>query len=426
MWSVRFEEVTKRYRRGGAHYPSLRGELGEFARRVGGQLRRRPVEPIGKLALDDVSFEIEEGEAFGMIGPNGAGKTTALRLISRISPPTRGRVRVRGRVGALMEVSAGFQPDLSGRENIWLYGSILGIPRTEIARRFDEIVEFSELPDAIDTQVKYYSSGMKLRLGFAVASHLEPDVFVVDEALAVGDAGFQAKCVERMSQLTREGTTLLFVSHQLMAMETVCDRAIFMLDGKIHDDGPVRDVLTRYMQWYEQSHEAPVTQTTEVVASRYLRLESATCHDRAGERCATFAPGEDLEVRLRFQALTPIESPYVTVGIKAGRNGMITACSMLVDGAATPHIHDRAEISCVMRDLPLRPRTYELWAGVQSRHGIGHLLDWQRIGAFRVATADQAEETGPLAVTAGWPVEVEHEWAVRTDVDAPARPSSPT
>src|SRR5437867_1973424 len=178
--AVTFEHVTKRYSRGGPRYASLRYDLADASRRLGERLRGRRPEPRGTLALDDVSFEVEEGESFALIGPNGAGKTTALKLISRISYPTGGRMRVRGRVGALIEVGSGVHPELTGRENIRLFGQILGMSKREINRRFDEIVDFSGIEDALETPVKLYSSGMQLRLGFSIASHLEPDVFVVD------------------------------------------------------------------------------------------------------------------------------------------------------------------------------------------------------------------------------------------------------
>src|SRR5437588_11822684 len=220
-WAVKFEDVSKRYRRRDARYASLRDDLALVGRRALSFLRHTPLEPKGTFALDHVSFEVQEGEAFAVIGPNGAGKTTALKLLTRISYPTGGRIRVRGRVGALIEVGSGIHPELTGRENIWLYGRIMGMSRQDIAARFDEIVDFSELSHVLDKSVKMYSSGMQLRLGFAIASHLDPDIFVVDEALAVGDAGFQAKCVDRMTHLVTEGRTLRLVWHTLSAVRAM-------------------------------------------------------------------------------------------------------------------------------------------------------------------------------------------------------------
>src|SRR4249920_3633634 len=241
--AVRFEKVTKRYPRGWTageepRYASLRHDLASVGKRLSSRARGRPARETGALALKDVSFEIEEGESFAIIGPNGAGKSTTLKLISRISYPTSGRISIRGRVAALMEVGSGVHPELTGRENIWLYGQILGMTKADIRRRFDEIVEFSDLARAVDTPVKFFSSGMQLRLGFSIAVHLDPDIFVVDEALAVGDASFQVKCIQRMSSLVASGRTLLFVSHSLAVVRDLCPRGILLQRGRLTDIGP--------------------------------------------------------------------------------------------------------------------------------------------------------------------------------------------
>ena len=247
MWAVKFEGVEKRYRRGGDRFPSLRQELTHARHNLGARLRRRPVQRRGTLALEDVSFEIPEGEAWALIGGNGAGKSTALRLIMRISPPTAGRIRLNGSVGGMIELGTGIHPELSGRENIWLYGTILGIPRPEIGRRFDEIVDFGGLDGAVDRQVKYYSSGMQLRLGFSIASFLRPEIFVVDEALAVGDAAFQAKCIQRMGDMVTEGRTLLYVSHSLTSVQELCAGAVLLDGGRVLDIGPAAEVIQTYV-----------------------------------------------------------------------------------------------------------------------------------------------------------------------------------
>jgi lipopolysaccharide transport system ATP-binding protein len=197
-------------------------------------------------ALADVSFSIERGEAVGIIGPNGSGKSTTLKIISRITDPWSGDVRTRGLVGSLIEIKSGIHPELTGRENIYLYGTILGLSRKEIRRRFDEIVGFSELGRFIDTPVKRYSSGMEVRLGFSVAVHLEPDVLLVDEVLAVGDEAFQKRCLARMRELRSKGQTLVFVSHLLSDVEQLCSRVIYLDRGVIAMDGPASDVIARY------------------------------------------------------------------------------------------------------------------------------------------------------------------------------------
>jgi len=198
-------------------------------------------------ALKDVSFEVKHGEVVGIVGRNGAGKSTLLKILSRITKPTEGRVRINGRVSSLLEVGTGFHPELTGRENIFLNGAILGMKRAEIQRKFDEIVAFAEIEKFIDTPVKRYSSGMYVRLAFAVAAHLEPEVLVVDEVLAVGDIAFQRKCLNKMQDVGRQGRTVLFVSHNMPAITRLCDRAILLSEGAVAKDGPVTQVVNSYL-----------------------------------------------------------------------------------------------------------------------------------------------------------------------------------
>ena len=416
--AVRFEEVTKRYPRGWTEgeeprYASLRHDLVSVGKRLSSRARGRPARETGALALMDVSFEIEEGESFAIVGPNGAGKSTALKLISRISYPTSGRISIRGRVAALMEVGSGVHPELTGRENIWLYGQILGMTKADIRRRFDEIVEFSELGGAIDTPVKFFSSGMQLRLGFSIAAHLEPDVFVVDEALAVGDAGFQAKCVERMTKLTREGHTLLFVSHDLSAIEAVCGRGMFLLDGKVAAEGTQRDALRSYLDWVDTGRQARHMATHRPHQSAALQLERMTICTATGEEKWAFRTGEDLEVRLVFRTAEPLRRPHVSIGITDGRPGNLVLCSMLVDGGAPETVVGDTEFACRLSRLPLLPRVYELWCSVRSEHALGDLFDWQPIGTFRIAASDARVGPAAQAQTAtDGPVFVEHKWQV--------------
>jgi len=242
------EGLSKRYRIGelqGA-YGTLRDSLAHAGRRLVRREHHARYEEI--WALQDVSFEVREGEVLGIIGRNGAGKSTLLRILTRITTPTSGRAVLAGNVGSLLEVGTGFHPELTGRENVFLNGAVLGMKRREVARKFDEIVEFSGVEAFIDTPVKRYSSGMSVRLAFAVAAHLEPEILLVDEVLAVGDAEFQKRCLGRMEDLSDSGRTVLFVSHQMQAVSRLCDRAIQLESGHVVDEGYAGEVVARYLQ----------------------------------------------------------------------------------------------------------------------------------------------------------------------------------
>lgn len=412
MWAVRLDNVTKRYRMGGVQRSTVGHAVATLPKTVVRRIRGQssPKRAYGKLALDSASFEVAEGESYALIGSNGAGKSTALRIISRISPPTSGRVSVRGRVGALIEVSVGVHPELTGRENIWLYGSIIGMPRSEIKQRFDKIVDFSGLSESLDTQVKFYSSGMQLRLGFSIASHIEPDVFVVDEALAVGDVTFQSRCVERMTKLSGQGTTLLFVSHQLPTVEALCTRAALLSGGRVLNEGEIRPVLAQYMAMVEEQRLEEFELGTNLGP---VRIMSATCHGPDGEERSQFTSQDPIEIRLQFEGDTPLVKPNVVIGITDGRPTMLVQCSMLDDGNAPEQVGTRWECSLVLPRLPLRPRLYRIWAEVFASDGVGSLTGWLEVGSFRI-TGDLP--SGPHAVVysvAAGALEVDYEWKIR-------------
>ena len=411
-WAVKFEEVSKRYRGGGPRYGSLRHDVAQGFRRLGRLFSGDGTEPQGTLALDRVSFEVAPGEAFAIIGPNGAGKTTALKIISRISYPTSGRVRVRGRVGALIEVGSGVHPELTARENIWLYGQILGMGKADVRRRFDEIVEFAELGHALETPVKMYSSGMQLRLGFSIASHLDPEVLVVDEALAVGDAGFQAKCVERMTKLVSEGRTLLFVSHNLSAVEAMCGRAVFLLDGRVEASATARDALRAYLEWVDDRERRRKGRGSRVIG-RGLCVERVSVHDADGEERYVFDSGEPLEIRFHVFAERALSRPWFSIGITDGRPGALVLCSMLENHQGFDLTPGKHLVTCHLAPLPLGPRVYELYASVREGTGVADLLDWSPVGAIRVSLPEAS--VGPGAVTTPWiygAVRVNQNWCL--------------
>lgn len=251
---IRAEDLGKRYLigRGRPSYRTLRDIVSDFAtapfRRAAAALKGRPTEGASEeiWALKDVSFEVRRGEVLGIIGRNGAGKSTLLKILSRITEPTRGRVGIQGRVGSLLEVGTGFHRELTGRENIYLNGAILGMRRSEIDRNYKEIAAFAEIGRFLDTQVKFYSSGMYTRLAFAIAAHLEPDILIVDEVLAVGDAAFQKKCLGKMEDVSQTGRTVLFVSHNLEAVRRLCHRGMLLEAGRIVATGPIGELLAAH------------------------------------------------------------------------------------------------------------------------------------------------------------------------------------
>jgi ABC-type polysaccharide/polyol phosphate transport system ATPase subunit len=406
--ALSFEDVSKTYR-GAQEYRALRDDIAAALGPLVGRARpkRRSVH-----ALDHVSLEIPEGQSFALIGENGAGKSTALKIASRIAYPTSGQMLVRGRVGALIEVGTGMHPELTGRENIYLYGAILGLSRRAIERRFDEIVDFAGIGAAIDQPVKQYSSGMQLRVGFSVAAHLEPDLLLVDEAIAVGDAGFQFRCVDRMAALVREGRTLVFVSHDMSAVEALCTRAVWLANGCIAADGTARDVVHEYLldvqrRRVEASEDIGTDGSSEDFAITGVELLGA-----AGSERTEFSPGEPLTVRVRYRTSRPIESPSFSVGLSDGGMNCFTMASMLQDGQSPARLNGEGTVDCTFRSLSLNPKAYEVWLSVRGSHGYGDLFTWQRVRLFRVI---DALGEGQLAATASMtyaPVRMTYDWSI--------------
>jgi len=248
---IRVDNISKQYHigaaRGAARYMTLRESMAKAVRHPLDRLRRIARHQEDMIwALKGVSFEVMQGEVVGIIGSNGSGKSTLLKVLSRITKPSTGRVELYGRVASLLEVGTGFHPDLTGRENVYLNGAILGMKRREIERKFDEIVAFADIDQFLDTPVKHYSSGMYVRLAFAVAAHLDPDILIVDEVLAVGDMNFQKKCLGKMNDVTRSGRTVLFVSHAMSMVAQLCERVILLERGRINTAGPADEVIARY------------------------------------------------------------------------------------------------------------------------------------------------------------------------------------
>ncbi len=360
--TVRFDHVTKRFAKGN-YQDSMRDLIAAMFRRGSSDARRGWFN-----ALDDVSFEVARGESLGVIGPNGSGKSTALKLLTGIYLPTSGAVAVLGRVAPLIEVGAGFHPDLTGRENIFLNAAITGMSRAEVVKHFDEIVEFSGLSEFLDTPVKRYSSGMYMRLGFSIAAHVPSDILVVDEVLAVGDIGFRARCLERMKALKAAGRTILFVSHHGPQVRSVCDRVVYLLNGKKVFDGDTVEGTRRYESDILSGVAGKPGVTGRVTGDAPAALvESSILHD-ASDEGVVVSNTEPLEVRVRYRVARPLaEPPHLSVGLLRGDGVM--ACVLHTREKehrldATPGEHT---VVARFDRLPLHPVRYSvevvLWDG---------------------------------------------------------------
>jgi homopolymeric O-antigen transport system ATP-binding protein len=338
--AIEAQELSKRYRIGQmqAAYGTLRDSLSRAAARLVGRDDQDGHETQEIWALRDVSFNVHEGEVLGVIGRNGAGKSTLLKVLTRITTPTSGRAVIRGRVGSLLEVGTGFSPELTGRENVFLNGSILGMKRREIQRKLNEIVEFSGIGKFIDTPVKRYSSGMYVRLAFSVAAHLEPEILLVDEVLAVGDAEFQQRCLGRMEDLSGTGRTVLFVSHNMQAVNQLCDRAIWLEGGQLLEDGEPSDVVTHYLHSAFGSGSRISWPDDEAAPGDNLaRLLSVRAIDEDGQTVDTIDVRRQVGIEIGFRVLR--QGPPVFAKIKVyDRQGDIAFNAMDIE----PQSHDHA------------------------------------------------------------------------------------
>ncbi len=314
-------------------------------------------------ALRDVSFKVDDGEVLGIIGRNGAGKSTLLKILSRITYPTAGKIKVNGRVASLLEVGTGFHDELTGRENVFLNGSILGMTRKEVSSKLDAIVEFAGVEKFMDTPIKRYSSGMRLRLGFAVAAHLDPDILIIDEVLAVGDAGFQRKCLGVMSDLQKGGRTVLFVSHNMAAVENLCSRAIWIDNGLIRADGGTREVIESYMATFAGAQQA-VTDFSEIESRRgtgEIRYTGLGILSAVGQPIQVVRSGDPMTLRLHYHATRPIPRPSFGFRLFTELGTLVTETSTWHNGIEIPLVNQgEGSIDIEIISLPLLPARYYL------------------------------------------------------------------
>jgi lipopolysaccharide transport system ATP-binding protein len=322
--AVVFDRVWKKFRRGERHDSLKDAIVGLVKRPFAPRKTADGLDAQEFWALRDVSFELQPGEAIGIIGPNGAGKSTSLKLLTKILRPTSGHAYTRGRVGALIEISAGFHPDLTGRENLYLQGAILGMSRQEVSRKMDAIIDFAGIPDFIDTPVKRYSSGMNARLGFAIAAHVDPDVLLIDEVLAVGDFAFQQKCFERLAEFRRCGAAIVFVSHSMQAIVALCDKAILLRPGRSALIGPVAEMASRYASPEGQAVDPRIA------------IESVQLNERGafGSMKSAVSPGATLTLDARIRINSPLSRCRVEFSIVRNDGMIMFQGSPMVDGAA--------------------------------------------------------------------------------------------
>jgi ABC-2 type transport system ATP-binding protein len=342
--AIEVREVSKRFRVYHERPTSLKEKLLRF--------RRSRAEEF--WALRDVIFSVDEGQTVGLVGANGSGKTTLLKIIGGILRPTDGEIETRGRIAALLELGAGFHPELTGRENVYLNASILGLSRRETDRHFDEIVGFAELEDFIDNQVKTYSSGMFVRLGFAVAVHVDPRILLVDEVLAVGDEAFQRKCIRRVRELQREGRTIVFVTHAMQQIHEICDRAVLLDHGRVHTEGEVEAVIRAYRSVVSRREAGSEDETL----SRELRITGVDLLDEKGNQISMLSPGDTLNVQVELAARVPVDDPVVILGMNNSRDEWVYGTATDLRGVHLGRMDQSHRVTFSLGALPFPEGRY--------------------------------------------------------------------
>ena len=411
--AITVSNLTKEYVLGGASvnrdYITLRDKLSgwaatAFTKKAKAQRFR---------ALDDVSFSVAEGSTIGIIGRNGAGKSTLLKALSRITEPTSGSITIHGRVSSLLEVGTGFHPELTGRENIYLNGSLLGMRRAEIIQRFDEIVAFSEVEQFLDTPVKRYSSGMYVRLAFAVAAHLEPEILIVDEVLAVGDVAFQKKCLGKMEDIGHSGRTVLFVSHNMAAITRLCPRVVLLRQGKLVGDGSALDIVKQYLSEGSSGQGLVTELFTESRRTDYYGTVTrlASLELKPSAPAPEFRFGEDFRLRVRFRSIAPVLHAGVGIGIDDIYGSRLMTFNSDESGVAV-NTEPGGEYTfdlCVPRPC-LNPGRYSLSCAVLSG---GQVLDFvMNATAFDVLPLDDASGAHIEPSEGAGPIRLPHSWTV--------------
>ena len=403
MHAIKIDRLGKRYRlaqgRPREGYRTLRDSI---VSAVGSPFRKK-ASPEEFWAIDDVSFGVKPGEIVGIIGRNGAGKSTLLKLLSRITKPTRGRIEINGRVGSLLEVGTGFHPELTGRDNVYLNGSILGMSRREVKAKFDEIVAFAEVEKFLDTPVKRYSSGMYVRLAFAVAAHLEPEILIVDEVLAVGDAGFQKKCLGTMSGFARSGRTVILVSHNLAVVEQLCTRAVLIQNGRVLGDGGANEIIGRYVRMRSDS---PARGTNQKAAGN--RVVRAFTASKSGEPLDTFTVGETIGIHVEISVDQAINSPWIGIQIRNEMEVLVSHIASREAGVDLRRLIGDETLVCTVPDCRLLPGQYYVTAILADYSNTRHDVA-ESICQFTIRPTAFAKSGMPMTAEYGI-VSLDSEW----------------
>ncbi|HVT88210.1 MAG TPA: ABC transporter ATP-binding protein [Tepidisphaeraceae bacterium] len=387
-FAIRVEGLGKEYQLGEFEpYKTLRDVIVGAGQRLIGKEASQARQDSSFWALKDVSFEVKQGEMIGIIGPNGAGKSTLLKILSRITEPTEGQIELRGRVGSLLEVGTGFHPELTGRENIFLNGAILGMTRVEIARRFDEIVAFSEIEQFLDTPVKRYSSGMYVRLAFAVAAHLEPEILIVDEVLSVGDQSFQNKCLGKMSHVANDGRTILFVSHNMAAVEALCDSGLLLRNGKVRMIGETAGVIEKYLQDGAcSSYDIDLTSHAGRAPQGSVTLKRLRMTDDVGATLGGLHLGQPATFEVHLASERRLPEVSVAIHISSSIGQRVVSLHSRYQCPRQISVDGHTVVRCRMDSCQLIPGTYSIVLSVDS---IGQRVDRIESGlGFEVAPRD--------------------------------------
>jgi len=391
-YAIRVQGLGKQYTIGAyqGRYKSLRDSLmrsfTEPLRRIGGKNGAGQADRT-IWALKDVSFDIEHGEVVGIIGRNGAGKSTLLKLLARITEPTEGEIRMRGRVGSLLEVGTGFHPELTGRENIFLNGAILGMSRAEIGRKFDEIVDFAEIEKFIDTPAKHYSSGMYMRLAFAVAAHLEPEILLVDEVLAVGDAQFQKKCLGKMGDVAKEGRTVLFVSHNISSIRNLCEKVIWIDKGKIIDNGRASDTTEKYLNFgdKESNRSGLFVRKDSELFDKHFAIQSLEIRNSANRLTSLIEGDKRICIGIQFLGIAPEDNWTINIVITDLYGNQVAAFrSHLTRGIYFSR--NTKQVNCIVEPMLLTSGRYIITVKVGRPNIIWDL--WKEAGIIQVEVSD--------------------------------------